>query len=841
MKFVKQIAFLALGLCMALTLHAQPKREFRASWLTTVWAIDWPNPHSQASAAGQQKQQEYMISLLKLHERAKLNAVFFQVRGFCDAMYKSQYEPWSQYLTGTRGGEPTYDPLQLVIDSAHARGMEVHAWLNPYRYASSDATFGKNHPLDYYNTHPEWLVKCNDITILNPSVPEVREQICKVVADIVENYDVDGIIFDDYFHQSGYLNSYDEAQYQATSNGMSRADWRRAQNNLMVRMVNETIKAIKPWVKFGIGPAGVAGKENTSAPVYGVEPCPTPSSDWQYNQIYADPLAWYNEHTIDYMAPQIYWTINSTSNYDVIAKWWSDMACHFNRHMYVSHSLSAMISDNQSLSSGQFHKDEIGAQIALNRLYDRMDAPGSCWYGFSTGMTTRDFFKYIGEDVNSRPAVVPQMTWLATNECIYVSNIREEGNLLKWDAPRDNLRYVVYQIPTEELGQHGAVGTSRNLLGTTYTNSFQLPSEEPAIPLTYAVAVLDRFGNEYPARTMNNTDWGKSPVAKVTYPVNNSNIIIPCNVSWNRVEDADSYFFQMSKSADFATLDYEYEVTDTTFYLGKVYWLNSDGTYYWRVRTRSINKEDSFTEVHSFNATYFRMQSPAQGDTCDFVNPTFVCDSVSYDEVLYTFEIATDTKFDEASLAHVGTSSVPRYTLPVSLLASRDYYVKATALFNNVEVKTLPVKFRTKPQFVPVPTITWPTDGMEFAGSDLMVVWKEQPSSGFQVEFSQKNNFPPRSTTKVRIADPETFSYTRTKLDAGWWYIRVSAAAEGGYTDPSPAVAVQMGVASGADGTIPTDVDNVLQTPTTTKVIESGQVYILRNGIRYNILGFPAK
>jgi hypothetical protein len=130
---------------------------------------------------------------------------------------------------------------------------------------------------------------------------------------------------------------------------------------------------------------------------------------------------------------------------------------------------------------------------------------------------------------------------------------------------------------------------------------------------------------------------------------------------------------------------------------------------------------------------------------------------------------------------------------------------------------------------------------MEFAGSDLMLVWKEQPSSGFQVEFSQKNNFPPRSTTKVRITDPETFSYTRTKLDAGWWYIRVSAAAEGGYTDPSPAVAVQMGVAGGADGTIPTDVDNVLQTPTTTKIIENGQVYILRNGIRYNILGFPAK
>ena len=522
MKFVKQISILALGLCMALMLHAQPKREFRASWLTTVWAIDWPNPHSQASAAGQQQQKDYMISLLKLHEKANFNAMFFQVRGFCDAMYKSQYEPWSQYLTGTRGGEPTYDPLQLVIDSAHARGIEVHAWLNPYRYASSDATYGKNDPKDYHNTHPEWLVKCGDITILNPSLPEVREQICKVVVDIVKNYDVDGIIFDDYFHQSGYQDSYDDPQYNAykdtATTVMSRADWRRAQNNLMVRMVNDAIKATKPWVKFGIGPAGVAGKANTSAPVYGVEPCPTPSSDWQYNQIYADPLAWYNEKTIDYMSPQIYWTINSWANYDVIAKWWSDMACHFNRHMYVSHTLQNLVSDN-NVTSGKHNKQEIGAQIELNRLYDRMDAPGSVWYSFSTGMSTKDYFNYIESDVNTNAAVVPQMSWYSTNECIYVSNITKSGDKLTWNAPKSNLRYVVYQIPTSEIGKPGVAHSSKYLLGTTYTNEFNVNNKfalDASIPSTYAVAVLDRFGNEYPARTMDNTSWGKSPVAEIT-------------------------------------------------------------------------------------------------------------------------------------------------------------------------------------------------------------------------------------------------------------------------------------------------------------------------------------
>lgn len=844
MKCFKQISILALGLCMALTLHAQPKREFRASWLTTVWAIDWPNPHSQTSAAGQQQQQNYMISLLKLHEKANLNAVFFQVRGFCDAMYKSQYEPWSQYLTGTRGGEPTYDPLQLVIDSAHARGIEVHAWLNPYRYASSDATFGKSDPKDYYNTHPEWLVKCGDITILNPSLPEVREQICKVVVDIVKNYDVDGIIFDDYFHQSGYQNSYDDAQYNAykdtAATVMTRADWRRAQNNLMVRMVNDAIKATKPWVKFGIGPAGVAGKANTSAPVYGVEPCPSPSSDWQYNQIYADPLAWYNEKTIDYMAPQIYWTIKSTTNYDLLAHWWSDMACHFNRHMYVSHSLSAMVSDNVSLSSGQFHKDEIGAQIELNRLYDRMDAPGSCWYGFSDGISTKDYFTYIESDVNTNAAVVPQMSWLSTNECLYVSNITKSGNKLSWKAPKSNLRYVVYQIPTSEIGKPGIAHSSQYLLGTTYTNEFNVANKfalDASIPSVYAVAVLDRYGNEHPARTMDNTSWGKSPVAEITYPLNNTPTLMPCNVTWKPVTGADSYFFQLSKSADFSEIDYEYEVSEPTFYLGKIYWLKSDGTYYWRVRTRSMNKEDSFTKVHTFEGSYFRMQSPAEGDTCDFVTPTFVCDKVNYSNVKYTFELSSTAKFDEASMVHVGTSSTNSYKLPFDLLASRDYYVRATAQFNGLEVKTTDTKFRTKAQYVPIPVITWPTNGIDIAGQDLKVVWKKQASSGFQVELSTSKSFAPRSTTKIRLDDPAATSATTT-LKKGTWYIRVMAVAEGGYTDPSEVVQINMGVDGGVNGLEdPTAVEDVTVTTSPTKILDNGQVYILRNGKRYNVLG----
>ena len=833
MKLLSKISLLAIGLCLALSLQAQtndqlpPKREFRCAWLTTVWAIDWPNPYNASTASQQQKQKESLYALVDSLAEANMNAVFFQVRGFSDAMYNSKYEPWSQYLTGTRGKAPNYDPLQLIIEYAHYKGIEVHAWLNPYRYASSDATYGKNDPKDYHNTHPEWLVDCGGITILNPSLPEVREQICKVVADIVENYDVDGIIFDDYFHQDGYKNEYDDVQYQATSNGMSRADWRRAQNNLMVSMVNSTIKSIKPWVKFGIGPAGVAGKANTSAPVYGVEPCPSPSSDWQYNGIYADPLAWYNEHTIDYMAPQIYWTINSTSNYDLLSHWWSDMACHFSRHMYVSHSLSALKPNGASLSSGQFHMDEIGAQTMLNRKYDRMDAPGSCWYGLSTGLNTKGFIQYIKNEINPRPAVIPQMTWYRTDDCLYVSNIRKEGNRLQWDVPAGNLRYAVYYLPLNQIGQHGAVASSAYLLGTTYTASFEVAGEWA--DGVYAVAVLDRYGNEYPARTMGNTSWGKSAAAQLEYPANNENVLIPCYFSWNAAPEADSYFFQFSRSADFSTVDYEYEVADTTFYVGKIYWLKSNETYYWRVRTRSINKEDTYSDIRSFTGSLFNMVSPVVGDTVQSLTPTLVCDSVANPDAKYIFEIATAQSFAEEDIVFSGEATAPRLTVPESvLMASRNYFVRATVCFDKAVVTSEVVKFRTLALPVPVPVITTPTMGETISASSVTVKWQQQQSSGFQIEFSQSASFPGRSTKKYRV-DAYTYEYTYDNIAMGTWYVRVAAMKEGGLTDYSEVISFIMQT--------PSAVVDVQMSNQPVKVIEDGQVFIYRNGKRYNILG----
>ena len=830
MKLMKKISLLALGMCLALSIQAQPKREFRAAWLTTVWAIDWPKSHSQPSESGQLKQQEELRAIVDSLAEANMNAVFFQVRGFSDAMYKSKYEPWCQYLTGTRGGEPSYDPLQLIIDYAHQKGIEVHAWVNPYRYASSDATYG-NLPMDYSKTHPEWLVQCGAITILNPSLPEVRQQICNVIADMVANYDLDGVIFDDYFYQDGYQNAYDDEQYALRANGLSRADWRRAQVNLMVREVRDTIKAIKPWVTFGIGPAGVAGKANTSAPVYGVEPCPSPSSDWQYNQIYSDPLAWYNEKTIDYMAPQIYWTIDSKTNYDLLCRWWSDMAGHFDRHMYVSHSLSGMCADGSKLSSGQFYKEEIGAQMQLNRDYDRMGAPGSCWYGLSKGLSIRGFIQYIKRELNSHPALVPQMTWYRTDECLYVSDIKLTSTKLSWKAPASNLRYAVYAIPTSEVGQSGLVGTSQYLLGTTYSTSFDLSSHHfnDAVALTYAVAVLDRYGNEFPARTIDNTAWGKSAAADLEYPANNANVLIPCYVSWKATPNADSYFFQLSKSEDFKSIDYEIETIDTTFYVGKIYWFESNIKYYWRVRTRSINMEDSYSEIRSFVGTPFHVLAPAEGDTVQSLTPTLVCDSVAIDNADYTFEIAKTQSFADNDIVFSVTTKQPSARVSDSVLvASSNYYVRASVRFDKAMVTSDPVKFRTMALEVPIPVIISPTDGDTIVGTSVVVEWKKQASSGYQVEFSQSESFPNRQLKKIRT-DLYTHNCTYNDIAEGTWYVRVAALKEGGLTDYSEVVSFIV--------EIPSAVGDIHTSSQPIKVIEDGRMVIYRNGNRYSATG----
>jgi uncharacterized lipoprotein YddW (UPF0748 family) len=286
MRHLFKIVFLFLFAVGTLTAQS-PKRDVRAVWLTTVWGLDWP------SSTVSESQKSGLINILNKLQAANFNTVFFQVRGMSDAMYKSKYEPWSQYLTSVRGADPGWDPLEYIMEEAHTRGIEVHAWLNPYRYSTSAESHG-NLPNDYAAAHPDWLMDYGSYTkILNPGMPEVRQRICDIITDIITRYDVDGIVFDDYFYaDAGPHFELDAVQYQTYNpNKLSQADWRRENVNQMVRDVQARINSIKPYLTFGISPAGVAASDASVASKYGVDRCPV-GSDWQYSGIYSDPLAW---------------------------------------------------------------------------------------------------------------------------------------------------------------------------------------------------------------------------------------------------------------------------------------------------------------------------------------------------------------------------------------------------------------------------------------------------------------------------------------------------------------------------------------------------------------------
>lgn len=249
------------------------KREMRSAWVATVWQLDWPQ--STVSSTGNttqiNAQKKQLTTLLDSLARNNMNSICFQVRSRCDAMYNSSYEPWSSDLVSYRGLDPGYDPLAYCIEECHKRGMECHAWINPYRYESQIGQWNGT-PKAYRDEHPDWLLDVKEASILNPALPEVRQRICDVVDEIVRNYDVDGVLFDDYFYLQG-ISTEDAAHYQSYKQGggtLSLGDWRRDNVNKMVADVYSTIKKAKPYVRFGISPAGVAA---TSASVAGNMVC----------------------------------------------------------------------------------------------------------------------------------------------------------------------------------------------------------------------------------------------------------------------------------------------------------------------------------------------------------------------------------------------------------------------------------------------------------------------------------------------------------------------------------------------------------------------------------------
>lgn len=503
---------LALFLLLMLTLghvaraEEAQKRECRSAWIATVWRLDWPST-AGTSATVITQQKKNLTDMLDKLQAQNFNAVFFQVRSMCDAFYPSSYEPWSSYLTGTRGKNPGWNPLEFAIEECHKRGMQLHAWVNPYRFSTgSNWTTAQDNALRNNGMLLAYTgSNGTTTTILNPGLASVRTHILNVCREIVSGYNVDGLVFDDYFYPEGIPTTSaaeDYSLWQSAGSGMTFANWRRNNVNQMVSEVYAMIQEVKPEVRFGISPAGVAG---ASASQYGVSPCPR-GSDWQYNGIFCDPLAWYNAGTVDYMSPQIYWTTtHSTNPFGPITQWWSGLAVHFGRHHYASHSISLLANNNTTANWADIVK-----QIKYSRQYNQDNAPGVVLYsakninGDNSGAS--GLGNYLLANVFQRKALMPALTWKNATAHSAPANLTLEGANLSWAAQTGTLvKYAVYAIPasvTLEQATSAKFGgiMSDYLLDVTYLPQFEIP-EAYQSGYWFAVSVLDGFNIEYEVAT----------------------------------------------------------------------------------------------------------------------------------------------------------------------------------------------------------------------------------------------------------------------------------------------------------------------------------------------------
>lgn len=494
-SLLKRSALAAVLLAIAaLPMSSGVKREVRSVWMATVWALDWPSSTSSTTA-----QKNEMVKYLDVLQKNNFNAIYFQVRTMSDAFYKSSYEPWSSYLTGTRGKDPGWDPLAFVVEECHKRGMECHAWVNPYRFST-----GSN-----WSTAQDQALKSAGMllaytksdgkttTILNPGLESVRKRIVDVCKEIISNYDVDGLVFDDYFYPEGIPVTSSAGDYdlwQKSGASMTFGDWRRNNVNQMVADVYNMVQQQKPYVRFGISPAGAACTSAAVAAKHGIDRCPV-ASDWQYDGIFSDPVAWLEAGTVDYISPQLYWKTNHKTNpFGPMTKWWSYVAKHFGRHHYASHSISFLNSSNTASDW-----EEIGKQVQFSRDYTENEAPGAVFYSaaYVTGKKQSGFGEWLQVNKFQNKALTPAIDWKKSDlEKVQVSALNKRATVLSWTGV-DNVRYSVYAVPesvnVETLDSNIP---AEYLLGVSYKTTYTMPDDKKS-GYNYAVCVLDRYGNEY--------------------------------------------------------------------------------------------------------------------------------------------------------------------------------------------------------------------------------------------------------------------------------------------------------------------------------------------------------
>lgn len=466
---------------------AYPKREFRAAWIQSV--------NGQFRGMPTEKLKQNLIGQLNSLQKAGINAIIFQVRPEADALYASRLEPWSRFLTGVQGKapEPYWDPMQFMIDECHKRGMEFHAWINPYRTKTTlKSELAPNH---VYNIHPEWFVTYGDQLYFDPALPESRRHICMVVSDIVSRYDVDAIHMDDYFYPYPIKGKDfpDDASFARFGGGFSnKGDWRRSNVNVLIKKLHETIREIKPWVKFGVSPFGIYRNESS-------DPLGSKTKGLQnYDDLYADVLLWAREGWIDYNIPQIYWHIgHPVADYETLVKWWARNT--ENRPLFIGQSVMNTV---QNADPKNPSINQLPRKMALQRAYQTIG--GSCqWPASAVVENAGKYRDALIAEYHKYPALPPVFDFMDNEAPAKVRKMKpvwtEDGYILFWTALKYKeemnraVQYVVYRFNDKEKVN---IDDPSHIVAITRDNFYKLPYEDGKTKYRYVVTALDRLHNE---------------------------------------------------------------------------------------------------------------------------------------------------------------------------------------------------------------------------------------------------------------------------------------------------------------------------------------------------------
>ena len=487
--------FLALLLLLAIPFVSNsqsytehPKHEMRGVWVATVANIDWP---SQPGLPVKTQKKE-ALAIIQHCQQIGLNTIFLQVRPSTDVLYKSIYEPWSKVLSGTAGKNPRYDPLKYWIEQAHLHGLELHAWINPYRASMNlNDDLPKLHP---YHQNPEMFVEYGDKLYFNPGHPQSITHISKVVKELVENYDIDGLHMDDYFYPYPIKDKQfpDSATYRKYGKQFDDINaWRRDNVDQAIRSIQTTIRNTKPWVQFGVSPFGVW--RNKSEDPKGSD---TKAGATNYDALHADILKWMENKWIDYVVPQLYWgTSHPVANYNKLVDWWNEN--HYNVPVYIGHGIYKIGNDKPDWQDPK----QLPTQLKNVRQKDHLN--GSVYFSYKH--LQRDLMGFQDSLINyyyQHQALVPQLPGNKdTSENSRIISLKANSKRIKWKTEGEKKgllrKYIVYRYSPFEAFDPS---NPEFIYAISYNNRFKLPKKKSNLKKEYLIRVanLNSYNAEGP-------------------------------------------------------------------------------------------------------------------------------------------------------------------------------------------------------------------------------------------------------------------------------------------------------------------------------------------------------